>query len=79
MGDDPSYVPKAVAIEARIDGEWRKVAGVEEIDSVTLRVPFSPITTHRLRVVFPQGCLRDWIIRVREIVVEESTSNAAEQ
>ncbi len=69
-GDDPAYVPKSVEVLARLNKQWVLLARVDKIPAVELSVGFRPVTTRRLRVVFPNGSRRDWIIRLREITVE---------
>jgi len=77
-GDDPAYVPNSVEVQGRIDRQWVTLATLRHIDSVRARLEFEPATVRRLRIVFPNGGRRDWIIRLREVVVEEHKKSAGE-
>ncbi|MCD6351216.1 MAG: FAD-dependent oxidoreductase [Armatimonadetes bacterium] len=68
-GEDPRYVPVKVEIQARLEHRWQTVASGRP-EGIVQTLEFEPRTTRRLRLWFPKGCRSDWIIRLREVVVE---------
>ncbi len=68
-GGGLQYLPKLVQVQVRSDGRWITVAE-NRPDELAERINFAETVTRRLRLLFPEGSRSDWIIRLREVVVE---------